>query len=211
MQREATVFVVDDDEAARVMLQFLFGSVGLRSEGFASAQEFLDHYDPDRPGCLLLDVRMPGMSGLELQSRLACQGSKLPIILLTGHADVPMAVCAVRAGAFDFLEKPTNDQILLDRIHQAIALDRTQRLQQAAYDGIIRRLKSLTDKEREAMDRVVAGKANRQIAAELGVSVKAIEARRANVMSKMEAQSVAELVRMAIAAGAREDNPSRPV
>ncbi|HUW83471.1 MAG TPA: response regulator transcription factor [Phycisphaerae bacterium] len=205
MQREATVFVVDDDEAARVMLQFLLGSVGLGSEGFTSAQKFLDHYDPDRPGCLLLDVRMPGMSGLELQSRLACQGSKLPIILLTGHADVPMAVHAVRAGAFDFLEKPTNDQVLLDRVQQAIALDRTQRLHQAAYDGIIRRLASLTAKEREVMDRVVAGKANRQIAAELGVSVKAIEARRANVMSKMEAQSVADLVRMTIAASAPED------
>jgi len=206
MQREATVFVVDDDEAARVMLQFLFGSVGLPSEGFASAQEFLEHYDPDRPGCLLLDVRMPGMSGLELQSRLACQGSRLPVIVLTGHGDVPMAVSAVRAGAFDFLEKPTNDQILLDCVQQAIVLDRTQRLEQATRDGIIRRLASLTDKEREVMDRVVAGKANRQMASELGVSVKAIEARRANVMSKMEAQSVADLVRMAIIASAPEDD-----
>ena len=206
MEREATVFVVDDDEAARVMLQFLFGSVGLRSEGFASAEEFLQQYEPDQPGCLMLDVRMPGMSGLELQKRLACRGSRLPVIVLTGHGDVPMAVRAVRAGAFDFLEKPTNDQVLLDRVQQAIALDRTQRLEQAARDGIIKRLASLTGKEREVLDRVVAGKANREIAAELGVSVKAIEARRANVMSKMEAQSVAGLVRMAIIASEPEDD-----
>ncbi len=206
MQSEATVFVVDDDEAARVMLQFLLGSVGLRSEGFASAEEFLQRYDPDQPGCLLLDVRMPGMSGLELQNRLANRGSRLPIIVLTGHGDVPMAVRAVRAGAFDFLEKPTNDQVLLDRVQQAMALDRTQRLDQATREGIIRLLESLTAKEREVLDRVVAGKANRQIAAELGVSVKAIEARRANVMGKMEAQSVADLVRMVIAASEPEDD-----
>ena len=206
MEREATVFVVDDDEAARVMLQFLFGSVGLRAEGFASAEEFLQQYDPDQPGCLLLDVRMPGMSGLELQKQLACRGSRLPIIVLTGHGDVPMAVRAVRAGAFDFLEKPTNDQVLLDCVQQAIALDGTQRLAQATRDVIMGRLASLTGKEREVLDRVVAGKANRQIASELGVSVKAIEARRSNVMNKMEAQSVADLVRMAIIASEAEDD-----
>lgn len=195
---EPTVFVVDDDPAMRESLRWLIESVGLRVETFATGNEFLQQYHPSRGGCLVLDVRMPGMSGLELQEKLRSQGVRLPVIILTGHADVPMAVRALKAGAMDFVEKPFSDQLLLDRIQHAIELDRETRKGQRELDKIEARIARLTPRERQVMDRVVAGKANREIADELGLSPKTIEVHRAHVMEKMEVDSLAELVQVVV-------------
>lgn len=197
-----TVYVVDDDEAMRDSLVFLFKSVGRQVRPFDSAEAFLEVADENMRGCAVLDVRMPGMSGLELQQQLAQRRVPLPVILLTGHADVPMAVRAMRIGAFDFIEKPCNDQLLLDRVSQAITHDREHRSQHAVDRDIADRLEELSPREREVMDLVVAGKLNKQIAADLGISIKTVEVHRARVMEKMQAGGLAELVRMAIAAGA---------
>ncbi len=198
MNNEAMIFVVDDDAAMRHSLAWLMESAGLPVQTFASAEDFLAQVDPwqVRMGCLLLDVRMPGMSGLELQAHLARDEVGLPIILITGHGDVPMAVEAMRAGAFDFIEKPFNDEDLLRSIQQALDLqarDRVQRIQRAEIQA---RLATLTPREHEVMEQVVAGRANKEIASALGVSVKTVEAHRAKVMDKMNAHSLAELVRM---------------
>lgn len=195
---EPTVFVVDDDPAMRESLRWLIESVGLRVETFATGSEFLQHYHPARGGCLVLDVRMPGMSGLELQEKLRAQGVTLPVIILTGHADVPMAVRALKAGAMDFVEKPFSDQLLLDRIQHAIEADRAARRVQREIRDIEERIAQLTPRERQVMERVVAGKANREIAEELGLSPKTIEVHRAHVMDKMQAGSLAELVQIVI-------------
>jgi RNA polymerase sigma factor (sigma-70 family) len=202
---DPTVFIVDDDEALRESLNWLLQSVRLHARTFASAQEFLQAHDPDQPGCLVLDVRMPGMSGLELLDRLVAEDAGIPVILLTAHADVQMAVRALKGGAADFLTKPFNSQELLDRIQVALEKDRRSRAQRSRLAALKQRFAALTPREREVMRMVVEGWSNKEIAAQLGVSAKTIEAHRNKVMEKSHAQSLAELVRMAIATGAASD------
>lgn len=200
MSKRATVFVVDDDQAMRNSLKWLIESVSLQVETFDSANAFIQSYYPGRSGCLLLDVRMPGMSGLELQEYLKVNQISIPVIIITGHGDVPMAVRAMKAGAVDFIEKPFNDELLLESIRHAMALDAKQRNSQSQRAEIATRLARLTPREHEVMVKVTNGKANKDIATSLGVSSKTVEAHRARVMEKMEAESLAELVRMAIIA-----------
>lgn len=195
-ERSATVFIVDDDEAVRSSLRLLLKSVGLVPTAFASAREFLDKYDPAQPGCLVLDVRMPEMSGLELQEHLNLQGAVIPVIFITGHGDVPMAVEAMQAGALDFVQKPFRDQDLIDRIQRALEKDRSNRALLDQRSLILERLKSLTPREREVLDMVSSGKANKVMAADLGVSQRTVEIHRSRVMEKMGASSLAQLVRM---------------
>jgi RNA polymerase sigma factor (sigma-70 family) len=199
---ESTVFIVDDDEALRDSLTWLLESVRLPSRTFASAQEFLRQFDRTCPGCLVLDVRMPGMSGLELLDRLTAEGVGIPVILLTAHADVPMAVRALKGGAADFLTKPFSSQELLDRIQDALERDRSRREQESRIAFLAERFALLTPREREVMALVVEGNSNKEIAAALGVSSKTVEAHRTKVMDKTQAGSVAGLVRMALACGA---------
>lgn len=196
MTPEPTVFVVDDDEAVRGGLRRLMESVGLKVETYASAQAFLDNYHPEQPGCLVLDVRMPGMGGLDLQAQLGKRGVRLPIIILTGYADVPIAVSALKAGAIDLIEKPFNGQILLDRIQYAIQQDAEARRQSAAQSEIGGRLARLTPREREVMEMMVAGKASKAIAIDLEISERTVEFHRANIMKKMQARTLAELIQM---------------
>jgi FixJ family two-component response regulator len=198
MNLQRSVCVVDDDEAVARSLRALLESVGLAVETFATAQAFLDRADTARAGCLVLDVRMPGMSGLDLQAELTRRGIGLPTIVVTGHAEVPMAVRAVKAGAIDFIEKPFSDQLLLDRVRQGIDTDRQERDGRARRAEILRRMSLLTQREREVLDLVVVGKANKEIAAALHLSPKTVEVHRAHVMEKMQASSVAELVRLAL-------------
>jgi RNA polymerase sigma factor (sigma-70 family) len=200
MNNKATVFVVDDDQAMRNSLKWLIESVAMQVETFDSADAFIRSYYPGRSGCLLLDVRMPGMSGLELQEYLAQQRISIPVIIITGHGDVPMAIRAMKAGAVDFIEKPFNDELLLESIRHALQKDEQQRDQQKQRAEIAERLARLTPREHEVMAMVTGGKANKEIAAGLGVSAKTVEAHRARVMEKMEAHSLAELVRMAMLA-----------
>jgi two-component system response regulator FixJ len=200
MNNQTTVFVVDDDQAMRNSLKWLIESVGMQVETYASADDFIRNYYPGRAGCLLLDVRMPGMSGLELQEQFIHQQIKIPIIIITGHGDVPMAVRAMKAGAVDFIEKPFNDELLLESIRNALTLDQEQRVMQSERAEIAARLAQLTPREHEVMEMVTSGKANKEIAIALGVSAKTVEAHRARVMEKMEATSLAELVKMVIAA-----------
>lgn len=194
----ATVFVVDDDADVRKMILGLVESIGLRAECFPSADDFLKAYHSRRPGCLVTDVRLPGMSGLELQESLAHQSSMLPVIVITGHADVPLAVRAMKSHAVDLLEKPFNTQELLDRIQHALRLDAERRREQAATAGIAARVATLTPREREVMDLVVRGLANKQVAYQLGVSEKTVETHRSRVMKKLSVSSVADLVRLSI-------------
>jgi RNA polymerase sigma factor (sigma-70 family) len=196
-EADAIVFVVDDDGAMRQSLKNLIGSVGLRVEAFASAQEFLRSKLMDVPACLVLDVRLPGLSGLDLQKRMADAGIEIPIIFITGHGDIPMTVQAMKAGAVEFLTKPFRDQDLLDAIQQALERDRMARKQRAEINELHNRLDSLTPREREVMGLVVAGLLNKQIAGELGTSETTIKIHRHQVMEKMGAGSLAELVRMA--------------
>ncbi len=198
MTTDATVFVVDDDQAMRTSLQWLIESTGMAVKTYESADVFLASYYPGRAGCLLLDVRMPGMSGLELQSYLARQGYRLPVILITGHGDVAMAVKAMKAGAVDFIEKPFHDEDLLRSIRNALEFDKKHRAHRSAKADITMRLAELTPREHEVMTMVTEGKSNREIAAALGVSAKTVEAHRSRVMEKMRAESLAELVRMAL-------------
>ena len=193
-----TVFVVDDDEGARNSLRFLLKSVGLPAATFNSAQEFLTGYAPSQAGCLVLDVRMPGMSGLELQQELNRRGAVIPVIFVTGHGDVPMAVEAVQHGAFDFVQKPYREQEMLDRIQRALAKDRANRQELQERDRIRARLATLTPREREVMALMTLGKPNKVMAAELGLSQRTVEIHRAHVMEKSGATSVAQLVRMAL-------------
>ena len=195
-QHEPAVFVVDDDPAIRDSLALLLRSVDLKSEAYSSANEFLDAYDATRPGCLVLDVRMQGMSGLELQQELDKLHSTLPIIFLTAHGDVPMAVTAVKAGAVDFIQKPFRDQDLIDKIQHAIEEDARIRKMLADRQQILTRIESLTPREHEVMEMVVDGKANKVIAIDLGLSQRTVEIHRARVMQKMGADSVSQLVQM---------------
>lgn len=200
MHVEPTVYVVDDDEAVRNALRSLLDSVRLPVATYASAQEFLDAYDPARGGCLVVDLRMPGISGLELQERLVARGVTLPVIIITGHAEVATAVRAMKAGAVDFFEKPFSQQDLLDRIQHALARDARQRAEQAQRADVLQRLDRLTPREQAVLRRVVEGKANKVIAGELGISIKTVEAFRSKLMEKMEARSLAELVRLVLTA-----------
>lgn len=198
--QEATVFVVDDDDAVRESLVFLMKSIGLKAESFPSAQAFLDSYNAARAGCLVLDIRMPGMSGLELQDKLIQMGSILPIIFITGHGDVPMAVKAIKAGAADFVQKPFRDQELIDRIREVLEEDSHARAETLQRTEILRRMETLTEREREVMGQVVDGKANKVVAIDLNVSQRTVEIHRANVMEKMKARSLAQLVRLVMKA-----------
>jgi FixJ family two-component response regulator len=198
MINRPTVFVVDDDQAMRNSLKWLIESVSMEVETFDSADAFIRSYYPGRSGCLLLDVRMPGMSGLELQEYLHDNQIAIPVIIITGHGDVPMAVRAMKSGAVDFIEKPFNDELLLESIRHALALDVKQRDMQKQRAEIATRLARLTPREHEVMVMVTNGKANKEIATGLGVSAKTVEAHRARVMEKMQANSLADLVRMAI-------------
>ena len=190
-----TVFIVDDDRGLCEALAYLLQSVHLRCEAYPSTRDFLDAYDPERPGCLVLDVRMPGMSGLDFQTELVEQRSSLPIIMITGYADVAMAVRAMKAGAVEFLEKPFADQVILESIQQAIERDRQARLHRVRQAEFDRRLSTLTQRERQVMDLLVDGSSNKQIATALDVSRKTVETHRANLMTKMRAKSLAELIR----------------
>ncbi|MFC1639193.1 response regulator transcription factor [Gemmatimonadota bacterium] len=194
------VFIVDDDQGVRESVRILMRSIGVESEAYPSADEFLERHDPDKPGCLVLDVRMPGMSGLELQERLTSLGSTLPVIFITAHGDVPMAVEAVRAGAMDFVQKPFRDQELIDRIQDAFAANSKIREKLRDLGRINERIASLTPREHEVMERVVEGSANKVIAIDLGLSQRTVEIHRARVMSKMEADSVSQLVQMVMRA-----------
>ncbi|HET6976390.1 MAG TPA: response regulator transcription factor [Pyrinomonadaceae bacterium] len=192
----AIVFVIDDDESIREALKSLIRSVGLSVETFASAQEFLQSKRPDVPACLILDVRMPGLSGLDLQRDLSETNIHLPIIFITGHGDIPMSVRAMKAGAVEFLTKPFRDQDLLDAIQQALERDRHARSQQADSAGLRQRFESLTPRETEVFGLVVKGLLNKQIALQLGTSEITIKLHRRQVMEKMQADSLADLVRM---------------
>ena len=194
-----TVFVVDDDAGVCQSTQWLLESAHLGVETFSTAREFLDAFDSTDPGCIVLDVRLPGMSGLDLLEDLAAQGIKIPIIIVTAYGDVAMAVRALKSGAMDFLQKPYNDQTLLDVVHRAIERDASIRVQSAERTDIAHRSTRLTARERQVMALVVVGRANKQIAAELGCSGKTIEVHRSRVMEKMRADSLAGLVRMALA------------
>lgn len=188
------VYVVDDDEAVRDALGLLFESVGLDCRLFASALEFLEAYDARQHACLVVDIRMPGLSGLDLQQRLNDQRADVPVIFITGHGDVPMAVNAMKSGASDFIQKPFRDQDLIDRIHKALAQDRERRAMRAEQNVILERLALLTPREGEVMRRVVRGQANKVIALDLGVSQRTVELHRARVMRKLKMRSLAELV-----------------
>jgi FixJ family two-component response regulator len=195
-ERDAIVFVVDDDAPMRESLKNLIRSVGLRVELFASAQEFLRSKHPDLPSCLVLDVRLPGLSGLDLQKQTGDVGIEIPIVFITGHGDIPMSVRAMKAGAVEFLTKPFRDQDLLDAIEQALEGDRIARDQRAALEELRSRFALLTSREREVMKGVVAGLLNKQIGAELGTSETTVKIHRHQVMEKMGARSLPELVRM---------------
>ena len=198
MKNEPAVFIVDDNQEVREALQLLMESVGLKVQSFSSAPEFLDQFDSSLPGCLVLDVRMPGMSGLDLQAKLAEEPLHPPVIIITGHGDVPMAVKAVQNGALDFIEKPFNDQALLDSVHRALEQDSQQRGEATILADLRTRYDRLTPREREVLERVVAGKRNKVIASEMYVSQSTVEAHRAKVMEKMEANTLSDLMRMTI-------------
>jgi FixJ family two-component response regulator len=202
------VYLVDDDDAIRDSLGLLLRSVGLECAVYASALEFLEAYDDDRHSCLVADIRMPGLSGLELQQRLAEQHSDIPIIFITGHGDVPMAVTAMKSGAADFIQKPFRDQDLIDRIHKALAQDQERRSSRAQEKTIRERIATLTPREVEVMQRVVKGQANKVIAMDLGVSQRTVELHRARVMRKLKMRSLAELVSAVGKLGEQETAPS---
>jgi FixJ family two-component response regulator len=194
---DAIVYIVDDDPSMREALTRLLGTVGLRAAAFKTPQEFLKDKRPDAPGCLVLDVRLPGLSGLDLQRELANMDPPIQIVFITAHGDIPMTVQALKAGAVDFLTKPFRDQQLLDAVQQAIDRDRAAREQRAELGELRRRYESLTQREREVMTLVVRGSLNKQTAAELGTSEATVKAHRAQLMRKMQAESVAQLVRIA--------------
>jgi len=197
MTTEPTVFIVDDDEPVRQFLKGLVTSVGLRVEPCASANDFLDTYEPDQAGCLLLDIRMPGMSGIELQKELVRRNIDIPIIFLTGHGEVQVAVHAMKAGAVDFIEKPFNNQLLLDRVQEAVAKSVHASTHRGMREEIESRVALLTPRERQVLSGVIAGETNKGISRNLDISEKTVEIHRSKVMEKMQAKSLVDLVKMA--------------
>lgn len=204
--KEPTVYIVEDDDAVRDSLQLLLESVGMPVATFPRADVFLEAYHPDMAGCLVLDIRMPGINGMELQRKLNTQHSTLPIIFVTGHGDVPMAVEAMQQGAVDFIQKPYREQELLDKIQQAMEMDAEHRQQLQEQHKIQERIDALTPRESEVMELMVEGKANKAIAFDLDISQRTVEIHRARVMDKMDAKSLAQLVRkvMAVRNGSSE-------
>lgn len=196
---DQTIYIVDDDEALRDSLLWLLESNDYRVAQYASAEEFLTAYRPDMAGCLVLDVRMPGMSGLELYERLRERHSTLPVVFITGHGDVPMAVSVLKKGAVDFIEKPFSDKDMLKLIDQCLATERENRDRLRQDAAVARRLEQLTGREMEVLELIIAGRLNKQIADDLGISIKTVEVHRARVMEKMEASSLAELVQSVVA------------
>lgn len=196
MPVDPTVFIVDDDLAIRQSLQWLLQSAALNVETFASAEEFFDKFDPARPGCLVLDVRMPGIDGLTLQETLAREDIPMPIIFITGHGNVPQAVTAIQRGAVDFIEKPFDDQLLLSRIREALELDEKNRSVRSLANRISEKIDRLTRRERQVLEAMVSGQANKAIADQLGLSVRTVELHRHHVMNKLETHSLAEIVQM---------------
>ena len=194
MYFDSIVYIVDDNEGVRHSLTLLVESTGLAALACESAQDFLDHFDPARPGCLLLDIRMPQMSGLELQARLVEDGVQLPVIIITGHADVLLAVRAMKAGAHDFFEKPFNDQLLLDSIASAIELNVEVFLEQREISDFLARVEKLSTREREVMVLLVQGKVTKEVAATLGISSKTVDAHRGNILGKTQMRSVHQLI-----------------
>ena len=204
---ESIVFVIDDDASMRDALRNLFRSVGLRVEVFPSAAEFLQHRLPDVPSCLILDIRLPRVSGLDFQADLAKAGIRIPIIFMTGHGDIPMTVRAMKAGAIDFLSKPFRDQDMLDAVAMAIERDRQRRDEAKNLSDLQTRFESLTQREREVMTLVTAGLMNKQVAAEIGIAEITVKIHRGHIMRKMAAKSLADLVRMAETLGMRRETP----
>lgn len=198
IRNEPTVFIVDDDEAIRNAINFLMRTEKLNAETFASAEEFLDYYKPQWPGVVILDVRMSGMNGLQLQETLNDKSIHIPIIIVTGHGDVPMAVQAMKMGAHDFVQKPFENEELLAKVRQCIDLDSQRRREEHSHDDVERRLASLTVRERQVMEMLIEGKRNKVIAGELGISSRTVEAHRSKIMEKMEVHSLSEVVRIAL-------------
>jgi FixJ family two-component response regulator len=195
-ERVPTVYIVDDDNGIRSSIRVLMKSVGMPALTFSSAEEFLRGYLPAQPGCAVVDIRMPGMNGLELQQQLTERGALIPVIFITGHGDIPMAVEAMRNGAFEFLQKPFRDQDLIDSVQKALVRDKESRAALTEHGHIRACIDSLTPREREVLDLLTAGKANKSMAADLGLSQRTVEIHRAHVMEKMGARSIAQLVRM---------------
>jgi len=200
MQQEPIVYIVDDDEAIRSALRLLMKSADLRVVTCASAEEFLNTYKPELPGCLVLDVRMPGMSGLELQKLLLDRHIRVPVVIMSGHGDVNMAVQAMKDGAVDFIEKPFKNEVLLERVQQCVARDVEIRKEQRQHVEAATRIASLTPREREVMELLIQGKRNKIIASDLGISNRTVEAHRAKIMEKMHAHSLSEIVRTSFSA-----------
>jgi len=205
--QKITVHIVDDDSSTRKYLKELVSTINFSTKVYDSAHTFLDSYKDDGIGCLLLDLRMPDLSGLDLQSKLISNKIDLPVIMVTGYGDVPTAVKAMKAGVFDFIEKPFRAKVMIERIQHAVELHKKTRETKQADIDIIKLIETLTNREKEVMDLVVQGYPNKDMAAELDISVKTIEVHRANVMNKMQASSIVELVRMSMQVNKTEDKP----
>ncbi|MFQ5535647.1 MAG: response regulator transcription factor [Sphingomonadales bacterium] len=200
---DPTVYIIDDDAAVRDSMSWLVESVGLKVRTFSSAKDFFEIFDPSLSGCLVLDVRMPGLSGLDLQRELISHGCSLPILIITGYGEVQGAVRALKAGAIDYLEKPVSDQMLLDRIHQCLEKHARFRQMQTDKVKVEARIASLTPRQREVMELVLAGNSNKEIAMQMNISIKTVESHRSNVMQKMEASSIANLARISLGVAKR--------
>lgn len=198
---EPTVYIIDDDKFARESLEWLVDSMHIPVRAFENGRQFLDFYTEKQPGCAIIDVRMPDINGLDLHQRLVEQGAILPVIIMTGHADVSMAVRAMKAGVYDFIEKPYNDTLMLQRIQNALSYDNDKREKQKRIDAVRQNLDKLTPREREVLERVLESMPNKIIAGELNISIKTVELHRANMMTKMQTRSVTELARLALIAG----------
>ena len=201
MNEDQTIFIIDDEKSVRDSIKLLMESIGLKAQVFASAQEYLDQFDADAPGCLITDIRMPMISGLDLQQKLSEKALHPPIIMITGHGDVPMAVNAIQQGAIDFVEKPFNNQKLLDLVYKSLEIDAKRRGENTKLGDIQQKYQYLTAKEQQVFELVIKGHLNKQIAQELFVTQSAIEARRAKIMEKMQANNLPDLMRMGMVMG----------